>query len=505
MKGFFKTVAVVTVFSVSEKFLGFIYRIFLSRTIGTEGMGMYQIALSVFALLFTLVCSGTPITVSRLMTKYKAENNLEKVSKVISAGLFFTLLIAVPIFTLAFLFADKLSFLFADARCIEIFKLVLPSLIFTSLYAVLRGVFWGRKDFLSYSVIELLEEICMILLGVIIIPYATDAYSGAYRATFAVLISYICSFLIATVVFFIRKNKLKNPFPELKPLIASSAPITAMRTANSLAVSLVSIILPLRLVAAGFSNQEAMSAFGAAAGQAIPILSIPSTLIGSFTLVLVPEIAEDFYKNNHTSLKRNVEKSMKFSVLISCLFIPVFLVCGEEIGVLVFNSVESGKYLATSSFLMLFMSTSSLSTSILNSIGYEKRTLLYYIISGAFMFLCIWFLPSVIGIYSLLVGFTFVFGLTTILNLILLHKKCVEKPKYLKFILFSALFCIPTCILGLMLEKMLLSLLGTTLTFLIVSALLFIFNALLFAGFNMFDLKIIKNKLFNKKIKHPVA
>ncbi len=499
MKGFFRTVAVVTVFSVCEKFLGFIYRIFLSRTIGSEGMGMYQIALSVFALLFTVVCAGVPITVSRLMTKHKAENMPEKANMVISSGLFFTLIVAIPVFTFFYFFADKLSFLFTDVRCVNIFKLILPSLIFTSLYAVLRGVFWGRKDFLSYSVIELLEEICMILVGVIIIPYASNVYSGAYRATFAVLISYLFSFTLALIMFFIRKNKLSNPLPELKPIVLSSTPITAMRAANSLAVSLVSIILPLRLVASGMTNSEALSAFGAAAGQAIPILSVPSTLIGSFTLVLVPEIAEDFYKKNHLNLKRNIEKSMKFSVLISCIFIPVFFVCGEEIGVLVFNSVESGKYLSVSAFLMLFMSTSSLSTSILNSIGYEKRTLLYYIISGAFMFACIWFLPTLIGIYSLLVGFTFVFALTTVLNLILLHKKCVQKPRYLKFIIYSALFTVPTCFLGVLLEKILLPLLGTVFTFLLVSGLLFIFITLLFIGFNMFDINIIKSKL---KFKH---
>ena len=74
MKSFFKTVALVSVFSVSEKFLGFLYRIFLSRTIGAEGVGLYQVALSVFGLFYTVACSGIPVTVSRLMTKYRAEN-----------------------------------------------------------------------------------------------------------------------------------------------------------------------------------------------------------------------------------------------------------------------------------------------------------------------------------------------------------------------------------------------------------------------------------------------
>ena len=165
MRSFFKTVAIVTVFSISEKFLGFLYRIFLSRTIGSEGMGVYQVALSVFALLFTICCSGTPITVSRLMTKYRAENRIDKVRKVITAGLLITLISSLIICTIYYIFSDAFGFLFTDERSQKIFKVVLPGLVFTSIYAILRGVFWGNKDFLPYSIIELLEELCMIVVG----------------------------------------------------------------------------------------------------------------------------------------------------------------------------------------------------------------------------------------------------------------------------------------------------------------------------------------------------
>ena len=42
----YQTAAYVTAFSVAEKFFGFLYRIILSRTLGAEGMGIYQVALS---------------------------------------------------------------------------------------------------------------------------------------------------------------------------------------------------------------------------------------------------------------------------------------------------------------------------------------------------------------------------------------------------------------------------------------------------------------------------
>ncbi len=494
MKGFYRTVAIVTMFSIAEKFLGFLYRVYLSRTIGSEGIGLYQVALSVFALLLTITCSGTPITVSRLMTKYRAEGKEDKVKKVITAGLTFTLALALPIALVFMLFGSSFSFLFADERCLSVFLIVIPGLIFTSIYSVLRGVFWGNKDFLPYSVTELLEEICMIIAGIFLIERATSVENGVARAGLAVLISYLFSFSLATAVFILRKNKLKNPLSEFKPLLLSAIPVTAMRTANSFTSSLVSIILPLRLIEAGFEQAGAMSAFGAAVGQAFPLLYVPTTLIGSFILVLVPEISENFYKKQNFYLKRNVEKALKFTAILSAVFVPIFFVCGEEIGILVFDGHECGEYLTAASFLMLFMSLSSITTSILNSMGLEHKTLIYYLLSGIFMLIAIYSLPRYIGIYSLIVGYAFIYGITTVLNLVLLQRNCEQKPKYLKHLLGITLLIIPTSFFGIMLERILLPILGTLVTFLLSSIIMACFYFVLAFIFGLINIKIFKSK-----------
>jgi O-antigen/teichoic acid export membrane protein len=174
---------------------------------------------------------------------------------------------------------------------------------------------------------------------------------------------------------------------------------------------------------------------------------------------------------------------------------PVFSVLGEEIGVLVFNSPECGKYLSASSFLMVFMSLSNLTTSMLNSIGKEHQTLVYYIISGIFMLLSIWFLPKFVGVYALLVGFSFVYGLTTVLNLLLLNKHCKEKPNYMSFSVSAVILTIPTIIFGLMAEPLLKTFLGDALTLVLLGGSLVVINTLLYLVFGLIDIKIFKNKL----------
>ena len=64
MQNLYRSAALVTVFATIEHGLGFLYRIILSRMLGAEGLGVYQVALTVFAVFITISSSGLPITLS---------------------------------------------------------------------------------------------------------------------------------------------------------------------------------------------------------------------------------------------------------------------------------------------------------------------------------------------------------------------------------------------------------------------------------------------------------
>ena len=187
----------VTVFSTIEKSLSFFYRIVLSRIIGAEGLGIYQICLSVFAVFLTAASSGIPITVSRLIAKGSASGDLKSKNAAVTAGVVGTLIFTIPMAVILFFGRNALGFLFSDDRCKNIFLLLLPGLVLTSVYAVMRGSFWGNKQFLPYSVIELLEDAVMVILGCILVYGVADPVLGAQRATIAVLVSYVFSFIVS--------------------------------------------------------------------------------------------------------------------------------------------------------------------------------------------------------------------------------------------------------------------------------------------------------------------
>ncbi|MDR2635183.1 MAG: oligosaccharide flippase family protein, partial [Clostridiales bacterium] len=61
----FKSVATVTAFSVMTRMLGFVFKIYMSRTFGAETVGLYQIGMSVLSLLFAFTASGISPILSR--------------------------------------------------------------------------------------------------------------------------------------------------------------------------------------------------------------------------------------------------------------------------------------------------------------------------------------------------------------------------------------------------------------------------------------------------------
>lgn len=444
----YKSAAMVTAFSTVEKGLSFAYKVILTRIIGAEGIGIYQICLTVFAVFLTAASSGIPITVSRLMAKSNATNDIHGKNAAVTAGVICTLCLTVPIALILFFGKNVFGFLFSDERCINIFVLLLPGLIITSIYSVIRGSFWGNKQFMSYSLIELLEDALMVFVGIALIIGVTDPVVGARNAIIAVLISYIFSFFASLFWYFKKGGKFVNPKRQLKPLISSAAPITAMRTSTSLLNSAVAVILPLLLMnLCGLTNSQAISLYGVAMGMAIPMLFTPSALIGSIAVVVAPELSENYYKKKMNAVKYDVEKTVKAVIFIAAMLIPVLFALGMPISLFLYDNRLCGEIITVSSFIVLPMCITMITNTVLNSMNCEKQTLLYFVFGAIAMLISVFALTKFIGVYSYCVGLALSYIIIAVMNLRLLKKKCPE-INYLKYTMRGIGVTVAACLFG---------------------------------------------------------
>ncbi|MEW5935534.1 MAG: oligosaccharide flippase family protein, partial [Bacillota bacterium] len=65
-------IAVLSVAGFVAKLLGAAYRIPLTRLIGAEGVGIYQLAYPVYVTLLSVARAGIPVAISKLVSEYHA-------------------------------------------------------------------------------------------------------------------------------------------------------------------------------------------------------------------------------------------------------------------------------------------------------------------------------------------------------------------------------------------------------------------------------------------------
>lgn len=430
----------VTFFSVATRALGFLLKIYLSRSLGSVLLGSYQVAMSIFAVLMTFVSSGIPVVLSRNVSYYAGKNERKSIGSIVSSGLIITGTICFIISLIIALFPNLLSVIFTSNASSEMIYILLPALFFSSIYEVLRGALWGEKKFFSISITEFIEQIIRIIFLVILFNTSFVNISSTNKTALSLSLACVISSIIVIFIYFKQGGTLANPRPEFRNLLKTSSSITAIRTVSSIMSSIIAIIIPIRLQTFGFTRTQALSEFGIIMGMTFPILMIPSTLISSLAVTMIPSISEqsnDIDKNaikNKSILTSKINFSLKLSVLFSSIFLSTFLALGEPICELIFKNKTAGTYLSIATITMIPLGLAQISSSILNAVGLEMKSLKNYVISSAFLILSIFFLPKYIGTYSLILGYFFMSLTSACMNISMLYKRGLIHLGFIKTI-----------------------------------------------------------------------
>lgn len=423
MKSLFKTVALITIFSFLTRVLGFVFRIILSRIVGAEGLGIYQMAMSVFMVLLTIISSGIPFVLSRETSAFYSHKKEKSAGSYISVALIFTLVLSVVLCLIVPLFKGIFLSMWTEDACYRVLISLLPALVFSSVYCVLRGQLWGKGNYFALCSSELYEQIIRIVLSLIVIKSSFSAIENAFNLGWTMSVACFFSMLFVVGLFFLYGGKLHKPQKEfLSPFIKQSAPITLMRVVGSFVQPLIAFIIPTRLTLAGYTTAQAVGLYGVAMGMTMPLLFVPSTIIGSLSTALVPDISSALAQNNQNHIEKRISSSITFALSISALFVPVFMGVGEQIGLFLFDNILSGSLLQGACWVLIPLGLNGITSSILNSLGLENKSFKNFVFGGLVMFALLWFTPALLGINSLIIGMGINYLICFLLNLRLLKK-----------------------------------------------------------------------------------
>ena len=480
-----KSFGIVTGFSVLTRAISFIFKIWVSRALGAEIIGLYQIALSVMMMLFTLT-SGAPTVLSRKVAEASSKGDIKRQNSLTTASLIMGLSISAVLCGVIYALHSHIGFLFSDERCLPIFLIMLPTLITSTLYASLRSWFWGRKNFLAFSSTELLDEIVKIILSVVFAGGLVAFISGAQGLALAMTISDAVCVLVLAVLYFISGGRLTKP-SGFKELITRTVPLSATRIITSLATSLTAVVIPQMLIKSGMTVSAATAEYGRVAGMALPLIMAPIMLVSSLSVVLIPDIAELRAKGDMDSVRKKLSSAMTFALLVASVFFVIYLPLGRQIGSLLFGDDTAGLLVSNCSVMLFPISLAQVTTPMLNSLGKERVTFVATLIGALSTLPCIFLLPQAVGVYSMAIASTVCFLLIGIINVIALKKEVgsfVDGKKFAKTIAFS----VPLAILGVFSSNLLSRVSGNLVTTIVMIIFLVFFLFIFISAFDIADI-----------------
>lgn len=410
----------MTAAGVLSRIIGFFYRIFLSRTIGAEALGIYQLIGPVFSLCFALTASSIQTSISKfvgdaiggckdsLCGEKKARAYLI-LGLVLSCGL--------SILTGIFMYfnADWIAVRFlGEARCAPLLVLLTYSLLPCCIHACINGYYYGRKNAFVPSLCQLIEQIARVGSVWIIFQITTekDIPLTAFHAVCGLVIGEAAGLLVSMSALLREKRLPRGSYTSdsvcnrtmTHTFLAMVIPLTINRLSVAFSTSLENLLIPQKLQLYGYSQADALSIYGILSGMTLSIILFPCVLTNSLSVLLLPAISEARGRSNENQIRRTTQKAIRLGLLLGFAFTILFLLTGDMIGNKLFHNALAGHFICRLAWLCPLMYITSLLNSILHGLGRPKQVLFVNLLACLIRIGMIWFLVPAYGIGAYLWG-----------------------------------------------------------------------------------------------------
>ena len=402
--------------NVLVRIIGFVYQIILSRLLGPEGMGVYQLIFPPYTIALALTTSGIPVAVSRLVASSSVTGHGGEVRKVVSTALSLVIVVGVILSALILINLDWITHaILKDPRTRLPLVILFPCIIITGMGATFKGYFYGTKYTHQPALAEIMEQIVRIAIVIFLLLWLKpQGYEdSAMVIVFGVVLGELASLLYLHTRYYYSvkasNGNTKNPsvFPLIKSIVAIAVPITFTRLIITFINSINTILIPQRLIASGMTNSQAVSLFGIVSGMVMPLLFIPFTITNALSTVIIPHLSEEMALGNWQAIRNNISRAIQLTSVVAFAATAILLSLGQPIGISLYRQSQVGQLLAPLTLSVIFLALQHTLSAALNGLDRQKRSTLNLFIGGVIQVCCTWFLVShpALRIYGFIIGF----------------------------------------------------------------------------------------------------
>ncbi|MBP2625840.1 MAG: polysaccharide biosynthesis protein [Firmicutes bacterium] len=438
---FLKGTLILTVGGIVVKVIGFLNWIILSRVLGGEGIGLYQMAFPIYLLALSVSSAGIPIAISIITAEKLALNDFRGANRVFHisltvltlTGLFFSLLLYFGAELLI-----KYQFIH-DARAYYALLALAPAVFFVTILSSFRGYLQGCQIMTPTAISQIVEQlvrvITMLIFASWLLPKGLEYAAGG--ASLGAAPGAVAGLLVLIYYYWklnknfkdkIEKQNQTNPQESGISIIKRIAKLALPVSLSSLMLPIVAnldlFIVPARLEVAGYTVEQATELFGYLTGMAVPLLNLSTILTAALCISLVPAISESFALNDKNRIYQQTASAMRISNLVTIPGFVALWLLAEPISQLVYNAPEASHSISIISVGIFLLGIHQVTTGVLQGMGHTSIPVINMGIAVVFKVAMNWGLTAMptLGIKGASWATVADFGIGAILNMYFVNR-----------------------------------------------------------------------------------
>lgn len=427
---FFLNAMIMTATSLLMNAVGVWFNLYISGKIGAEGMGVFQLIMSVYSFTVTFAASGINLASTRLVAEEAASPN-GNVKGAMRRCFGYALLFGGAASLFLFFAAP-----FIGETCLGSVQTVRPlktmalSMPFIAMSCALNGYFTAVGRVAKSAASQIFEQFLKISLSIVGLTFLMPP--GLEYACLAItgsgVIAEGLSFVSSLVLYlgdsrgFRRKGAPKNRLTGR--LFGIALPMAMSSYLRSGLATVKNLLVPVRLQAGGLAAGASFAVFGAVHGIALPVILFPAAFLNSFSSLIVPEIAQRHSRGQ--SISHLIQRMFALNLCCSIGVCGVLFAFSHEIGAAVSQNPDVGVYIRLLAPVIPVMYLDTAVDCMLKGMDEQLSVMRYNVADAAISMVLVYLLLPVLGIK----GYILVIVLSEVFNFSLSLGRLIRVAKF---------------------------------------------------------------------------
>lgn len=374
------------------RIIGLLYKSPLNSIIGDLGAGYYSTAYNMYTIILLISSYSIPSAIAKVISQKLALSQYKNAHRLFMGALIYVVAIGGLASILTYVFAPIL----AKGQAATVLKVFVPTIFFSGLLGVFRGYFQARKNMVPTSISQILEQIAnavvSLLAAYLFMEFlakpdeTSQAVFGAMGSALGTGIGVVIGLVFMLGIYLKNRKGFKEDIINdttkeidsyrtvFKTILCIVTPfLLSTFIYNCSTVINMTIYQNVMMNVKGLSETITITLYGIFAYKAVTVANIPIALSSAMSSAMIPSVASSFIKGETDKTKKQVDKALNVTMLISIPASLGLLVLAKPVMKLLFNQPESldmaSWLLMAISMTVIFYSLSTVTNAVLQGIG----------------------------------------------------------------------------------------------------------------------------------------